>query len=116
MRFLLSVILIAALAATGEWFLPWWTFAVAAFVVSIFTRMRAGIAFLSGFIAVGGLWLGIMLWRDAANQHILSARMAALLRAASYSEIIIITALLGGLIGGLAAMSGALVSGKSKWA
>ena len=109
MRFLLAILLIAAGAALAEYFLPWWTLAVVAFLVASFIVMHPGKAFLAGFLAIALLWAGWALWWDVPNQHILSGRMARLFQLPVPALFLVVTALVGGLLGGLAAWSGALV-------
>lgn len=109
MRFVLSVILIAVLSAVAEYFLPWWTIAVVAFLVSLLTLMRPGKAFLAGFCGVALCWLIAALLRDIPNEHILSVRMAALFHLPNYALFIVVTIVVGGLVGGLAAWAGSLL-------
>lgn len=104
MKFLLSVILIAALSAIAAFFLPWWSVAVVAFLVALVTGGRG---FLTGFVGVGLCWLLVALFRDIPNEHILSDRMAVLFHLPNHILFVAVTALVGGLIGGLAAWAGA---------
>jgi hypothetical protein len=108
MRFLITLLLIAALSAVAQLLLPWWTIAVIAFTVALFSGLRPGRAFGAGFFGISIFWLIAILLRDIPNDHILSARMAILFRVGSYPVFILVTVLVGGLLGGLAAWSGAL--------
>jgi len=107
MKFLLSILLIAVLAGIAEWFAPWWSLAIAAALIGFLMRLRPGKAFLAGFLGVGLLWLGFVLWRDIPNEHILSERLAKLFKLPNHTLFILVTAVLGGLIGGLSAWAGA---------
>lgn len=109
MRFTTSVILTIVPAAAAEYFFPWWTIAVVAFVIAFFAGLRPGKAFLSGFTAIGLLWLAWALWADLANDHILSGKMAVLFNLPNYILFILVTTLVGAVGGGLAAWSGALM-------
>ena len=113
MRFLLSVILIILLSALAEYFLPWWSVAVVAFLVSAFIAQKPGKAFLAGFSGIAIFWLLACLVKDMANDHILSTRMAALFHLPNYGLFIVVTVFIGGLVGGLAAWSGALLRPKT---
>src|SRR5580658_8683649 len=113
MRFLLAVMLIVFLSAIAEWFLPWWMIAVVSFIVSLLITMKPGKAFLAGFVGIGVFWLITSLLHDVPNEHILSARMAALFHLPNYGLFIVVTVFIGGLIGGLAALAGALLNRKS---
>lgn len=112
MRFFVAVIFIAILSAAAEYFLPWWSVAIVSFLVSLFAGFRPGRSFLLGFFGVGLCWLVTALIHDIANQHILSARMAALFHLPDYALFIVVTVFLGGLIGGLSACTGSLVRTK----
>lgn len=106
MRFFLLIILVALLSAVAEYFLPWWSAAVVCFLVSLFVKQKGGRAFLMGFLGMGIFWLAAALLHDAANEHILSAKMAALFHLPDYGLFIIVTVLIGGLVGGMAAWAG----------
>jgi hypothetical protein len=60
-------------------------------------------------LGIGLLWLGWALWADMANDHILSSKMAALFKLPNYILFIVVTVFVGALVGGLSALSGALV-------
>ena len=110
MRFITSILLIALLAAVAEYFLPWWSLAAVAFAVALMMKLKPGQAFLSGFLGIALLWAGIAIWRDMANDHILADRLAVLiLKVPNHWLFVVLTAVVGGLVGGFAAWSGALL-------
>ncbi len=113
MRFLYSVFIVAVLSAAAAYFLPWWSVAVVCFLAAMFMKQSGGRAFLMGFCGVGLQWLTIALLSDVANDHILSSRMASLFHLPSYVLFIAVTVFIGGLVGGLAALAGALLSPKA---
>lgn len=107
MKFVIKVVLIAVLAYLLEMFLPWWSVAIAAFIVEIALGTPKGKAFFSGFLGIFLLWFSVAFIIDSANEHILSTKMAAVLPlGGSAIAIILFTAVIGGLLGGLAAASG----------
>ncbi|HYE53215.1 MAG TPA: hypothetical protein VD996_00175 [Chitinophagaceae bacterium] len=110
MKFLVSILLIALLSFAVGLYLPWWSLALVAFVVAALIHQRAGKAFLAGFLALFLLW-GIMAFViDQQNQQILSVKVAKLLPLGGNSLLLIlITAFVGGLVAGLAAMSGSFL-------
>jgi len=70
-------------------------------------HQRAGRAFLSGFVGIFILWAFLAWWIDMKNQGILSKKMAELFHLGTSSILIIlVTALIGALVGGFAAMGG----------
>lgn len=107
MRFLLSVLLIVVLGLVAGMFLPWWSIAIVAFLVALVMRQPVGIGFLSGFVGVFLLWGVLATWIDIANESILSHKMAALFPLGGSSFLLIlVTAFVGALVGGFAALSG----------
>lgn len=111
MRLLASILLIALVSFIATSFLPWWMIAVVCFLVTFFFRLNSGKAFLAGFAGIFLLWLLVALFKDMANNHILSSRMAQLLSLPSPLLFLLISAVIGGIVGGLAAWSGAVVAG-----
>ena len=108
MRFILSVLLIALLSYIAGLYLPWWSIALVAFAVSLLITQSLGAAFLSGFTGIFLLWALLAVWIDSKNESLLSHKIAQLFPLGGSSILlIIVTALVGGLVGGLAAMSGA---------
>ena len=107
MKFTTSILLIVILSFTLGLYLPWWSIAIAAFVVTAFIHLRPSASFLAGFIAIFILWLGIAAIIDMRNQHILSRKLAFLLPLGGNSFLLLlITALVGAIVGGSAALSG----------
>ena len=107
MKLFLSIVLTGLLCFIAGLFLPWWSIAIIAFLVGLLLPQSLGRHFLSGFLGVFLLWLILALWIDSKNEHILSVRIAQLFHLGSASfAMVLITALIGGLIGGFAAMSG----------
>ena len=107
MKFIVSTVLIALLSLIAGLYGPWWGFALAAFLVSALITQRPGMAFLSGFLALFLLW-GLLAWAiDASNGSILSRKIAQILPlGGSPVLLILVTAMVGALIGGGAALSG----------
>src|SRR5437588_412332 len=104
MRLIIATVLIALLSWFITSFLPWWTLAIMAFIVPCVILLRTAHAFLAGFIGIFLLWLGIGLWRDIPNHHILSDRMAdVILHTRNGTLYLLLAAIIGGLVGGLAA-------------
>ena len=76
MRFILALFLTALLAIALGTFLPWWTIAIAAFSVALAVPVKPGLSFLAGFLGVFVGWAAIAIVRDAANDGILSQKIA----------------------------------------
>lgn len=109
MKFISAILLTAFLAyAIGVYGnLPWWLFAITSLIVAVCIHQRPGKAFLAGFLGLFLLWGVLCFMKDAANDHILATKVAGILPlGGSYIVIILVTALVGGLVSGFAAMSG----------
>ena len=72
---------------------------------------KPGISFLAGFLAVGLLWLAMALLIDIQTQSILTEKVAKIFPTKSAGLLFVITAAIGGLPAGFAALTGALLKG-----
>jgi hypothetical protein len=109
MKFITAVFLTAFLAFSIGLFtsMPWWSFVVTSFLVALGVHQKVGKAFLSGFLGLFLLWAILALMKDMANEHILSIKVAKILPlGGSYWALILVTGFIGGLVSGLAAISG----------
>ncbi|MDO6430104.1 hypothetical protein Q4E93_05885 [Flavitalea sp. BT771] len=110
MKFIITTLLIALLSFVCGLYLPWWGFALAAFLVSALIPQRPGISFLAGFLGLFLLWTLLSWAMDAPNNSILSKKIAVLLPlGGSTVLLILITALVGALVGGGAALTGSYI-------
>lgn len=108
MKFLVAFILTALLSYAAGFYLPWWSIAVAAFIVAVAIPQKPWKAFVCAFVALFVLWVGLALYIDMENQHILSMKIAELLfKSHSHALIMSVTGLVAALVGGFAALSGA---------
>jgi hypothetical protein len=108
MKFIVTTLLIVLLSFLCGLFLPWWGFAPAVCIVSALIPQRPLPSFLSGFLGLFLLWGLLAWWLDNANRSILSVKIAQILPlGGSAVLLILVTALVGALVGGGAAMTGA---------
>jgi hypothetical protein len=105
MKTIYAIISIALLAALAESLMPWWVIAPVAFTVTYFFQLRGWRAFLTGMLGIGLLWIGLSAYIDHTNTHILSARVATLFYLTEPIWLIVITGLIGGLVGGISALA-----------
>lgn len=108
MKFIFKVILTATLCYVVELFLPWWTVAIVSFGVNVAFPTKGFNAFLSGFLGVGLLWLGMAWMIDAQSGGLLTERVAGIFELTNPIWMIALTGGVGGLVGGLAGLSGTL--------
>lgn len=111
MKFLLQLIVIAILAFVFELVLPWWSIAIAAFVGGAAFNTRAN--FLAGFLGIGLLWLVYAIMMDVTSAAPLAERVSKVLPL-NKPLLFLFTAVIGGLVGGFAAMAGSALRGSSK--
>ena len=110
MKFLTATLLTVLLSFIAGLYMPWWSIAIVSFAVAALIHQKPMKAFLSGFFALFLLWGGIAYWIDLKNNHILSKRVAELMKMGQSSiTIIIVTGIIGGLVAGLAALSGSFL-------
>lgn len=107
MKFFISLMLTALLAFAACLFLPWWSIAFASFIVAVLIPQRAGKAFITGFLSLLLLWGGLSFWISNNNEHILAHKVSLLiLKTDSPFLLIAVTALIGALVAGFAALAG----------
>lgn len=107
MRFTLATLLTGTLSFIAGLYLPWWSIAVAAFLVALLIKQKIGLAYLSAFSAILILWGGLAFLFHIRNTGVLTQKIANLLPLNGNTfYLIIITALVGALVAGFAAMSG----------
>lgn len=115
MKFTVAILLTALLAFISGLFLPWWGIAVAALLVAVLVHQKAFKAFLSGLLGVFLLWAGLAWWIDMKNNGVLSERIAHILPLGGNTLLLIgVTALVGGVVGGFAAMTGSFLRASAK--
>lgn len=109
MKQITAIVLTAFLAFVAGVYssLPWWSFAITSLLVAVSVHQKPGRAFLSGFLGLFLLWAGMAFLKDSANNHILSTKVAQILPlGGSYFVLILVTGIVGGLVSGLAALTG----------
>lgn len=110
MKFLVSILLIALLSVAACLYLPWWCIAIVAFIVAALIPQKPFKSFLTGFIALFLLW-GLLSWYISSNNNHLLAHKVSLviLKTDSPYTLMLITALIGSLVAGFAALAGSYV-------
>lgn len=89
-------------------YLPWWSIVLVAFVIGAFTKDSGIRAFAIGFVGVALLWGIYAAFINNQNDSILANRMGELFGGMSAISLVLITAIIGGLVGGLGALTGNL--------
>lgn len=107
-RLLPYILLTAVLCGIIQLFLPWWTLTLAAALVAILQKSpQKSAIFWGGFWGVALLWLAYIGFIELQSRAILSSKLANLLHLPPYPPVAwFIAALIGGISGGLGALSG----------
>ena len=114
MKFIASLLLTALLSFALCLFLPWWFIAIAAFIVAVCIPQKHGRSFLSGFLALFLLWGLMSFILSNANEHLLAHKVSLMiLKVDNPTILILVTGLIGGLVAGLAALSGSFLRKRS---
>ena len=109
MKFFISAILTALLAFAFGIYFPWWSIVIAAFIVFALIPVKPGWAFLSAFLALFLLWGGMAWVISVNNEHVLGHRISqVILKKDDPLMLVLSTALIGGVVGGFAGLSGRL--------
>jgi hypothetical protein len=109
-KFLVAFMLIGLLSVAMGMYFPWWSIAVAAFVVGLAIPQKSLPAFLCGFLALFVCWGGMALRLSSGNEHILAHRISALIiKRDSPQLLMLLAAVIGALIGGMATLTGSLI-------
>ncbi|MEO6820109.1 MAG: hypothetical protein ABI266_06765 [Ginsengibacter sp.] len=113
MKFIITLVLIILLSFCACLYFPWWSIAIVAFIVSAIIPLRPYAAFLAGFFALLLLWGGVSWWISNGNEDILAHRVSLLiLKNDTPVLLIILTAFIGAIVGGFAALAGSYVRPK----
>lgn len=105
---MLFLIIFIITLASGFIF-TWWAIAIIAFVAAFYAGKTSVQAFWSGFFAIAASWLILILFKTVPNNHILADRVAKMLQLSNWILVMVITQLIGGVVGGMASLSGLLV-------
>lgn len=114
MKFVLHLIAVLLLSWLLQSFLPWWTMAIGAFATGLAFRQSGFQSFLAGLLGVGLLWFLMAWYIDSSTGSILTSKVAAIFPTKTVGLLMLVTAILGGLVGGLASMTGGVISYKRK--
>jgi len=104
---LAAIILITAFLL--NLFLPWWSIAIPGLILGYIFNQKPLPSFGWGFLALFVLWGGQAFYVHYANGAILSSRIAEMLSLNSPLLVVLITGIIGGLVSGVATLTGSLV-------
>jgi uncharacterized integral membrane protein len=102
MNFLKQLAVTFVVCCVLQYFLPWWSLAAGSFAAGYAFNSKGFVSFLAGFLGVSLLWLTVAWVIDLKTASILSDKVDKILPINVY----LLTALVGGLTGGFAALTG----------
>ncbi|NEU68645.1 hypothetical protein [Spirosoma agri] len=107
---MIQILLIALISLVAQLILPWWSLAIVAFLICLWRSPSAGRSFLYGFAGVALVWLAYALLIHLRTDGIFTGRMGQLLFKTTNAVLpMLVTALVSGLVGGFAGLSGFFV-------
>lgn len=87
-------------------FFPWWIGVAPALIIGALMLDRWVHAFLIGFAGVGSAWFVQAFYIHVLNEGILTGRIAEMLQVHTAENVLILTFVIGGLMGAVAATTG----------
>ena len=90
-------------------FAPWWVIALVPFLVNLLLPRSAAAAFWQSLLAVALVWLGYGFYLHLVSGGSMSNRIAEIFTLPNGLVLLAIATIAGGLVGGLAGLSGYLI-------
>ena len=104
--FLLQFAAILVISNISQLLFPWWSLVVVAAIVGLWFKHQVR-SFLAGFFAIGLSWFGYALWlSNSESGQLLANKIGTLLGEISGFSLVLVTALIGAVLGGLGAWTG----------
>ncbi len=108
MKYIFGIAGIIILGFITQSFFAWWTIALVAAIIGASIKLNNIQSYLVGFLGVFLLWGAYAFFLNNANDGILARKMGALFGGLETFQMVLITALLGGIVGGFGALTGRL--------
>ncbi|MFT5778572.1 MAG: hypothetical protein ACI837_001528 [Crocinitomicaceae bacterium] len=103
LNFTLTILVVLILSL----FLPWWSVMVAAFISSISISLKRASVFFIPFFAIACYWFVSAFYLSSSNDFILARKVAVLFSLNGNAYLLmLVTAIIGGLAAGIAAIFG----------
>ena len=105
--FIPRTLLVALAASLAQFYFPWWSILISAGLIGFLTAPVNHSPFWSGFLGLFLSWVLVAAWINIQNESLLSSRVVQLFPLAnSVVLLILVTGILGGLLGGFASWTG----------
>lgn len=102
----MNFLIIAILAAILQVFTPWWVIAIVPFMILIWRPVRPVAAFWTGFGGIAITWLIYGYYQHFISDGAISDRVAQLFSLPNGIILLLVTSLIGGLVGGFSGAAG----------
>ena len=113
MKQLISLLIVVIASYFLSTAFPWWTIIIAPLIAGFVLRATASRQFALGFLAIFIAW-GVAAWMAySGNAAILSVNIGQLFNGIPAGTLVWITAITGGIYGGLAQLTGHFLKSKS---
>jgi hypothetical protein len=107
MKLIVSILLTALLAFAAGLQLPWFAIAIAAFIVAFAIPQSAGKAWWGGFLGISLIWTLLCVINLYNGGTLMAKQIASVLPLkGNLFLLVLLTTVIGGLIGGLSALTG----------
>src|SRR5215831_12617590 len=93
-------------AFAAQFFLPWWSMMIVAFLFSFLFGRTGTSAFFTGGLACGLTWLICSFYIQFTAVSLMTTRMADLFQLPSYEWFFLVVFILAALVGGVASWAG----------
>ena len=108
MRLLISSLLLALACLLAQQYFQFWSIIVLALIGGYFANIAGAKSFLIGFIAIGALWFLKAFAIDVSTDSLLTNKIASIFTL-NKTSILVVTSILGGVIGGMSTLTGRLL-------
>lgn len=102
----MNFLIIAILSAVLQIFTPWWVIAIVPFVVLAWRPVTSRGAFWAGFAGIAVPWLLYGYYQHFISDGALSDRVAKIFMLPNGILLLLVTAIVGGLVGGFSGLAG----------
>jgi len=106
MKLIARILIIATLTYIVSFYAPWWFGAIISGLVALIIYSSGISAFISGLIGVGIIWFGYAFYLDFSSDAYFSGKIIELFPFDDPIILIVLSGLIGGLIGGFGALAG----------
>lgn len=107
-KFLVQLTLTLVIGTLVQLFLPWWSLVVVAAIIGLFFKYKYDVmSFLAGFVAIDISWFIYAFWLSSGSST-LPEKMGELLGGVSPFTLVLMSAFIGAMAGGLGALTGSM--------